>query len=130
MEKGEARLKNYFTNGWGKNAVRYLKDGASIKVLIDKAPFSLSKREGTIEVSPGAPKSHDVLFEISSSAIDYMCDADTEDEVHNRLTQLAHHPTPERFSRMKIEVEPTEKGRIAFYWKGYFFWARRMGFFW
>jgi hypothetical protein len=128
MEKGETKLKGFFTTGWGKNAVRYLKNGATIKVLIDATPFSLLKREGTIEVTRGAPKSHDVLFEISSSAIDYLCDAGTEDEAHERLAQLAHHPSAERYTRMKIEVEPTEKGRIDFFWKGYFFWARRMEF--
>jgi hypothetical protein len=130
MEKGEMMLKDYFTTGWGKNAVRYLKNGATIKVVIDTAPFSLSKHDGKIEVSEGAPKNHDVLFEISSSAIDYLCNAGTEDEAHDRLSQLAHHPTAERYSRMKIEVQPTEKGRIDFFWKGYFFWARRMEFCW
>ncbi len=126
MEKGEMKLKEFFSKGWGKNAARYLKDGAAIKVLIDAAPFSLSKREGMIDITQGVPKSHDVLFEISSSAVEYICEAETEDEVHRRLAQLAHHPTPERYARMKIDVEPTEKGRIDFYWKGYFFWARRM----
>lgn len=58
MEKGETKLKDFFTTGWGKNAVRYLKNGATIKVLIDTIPFSLSKREWAIEVSQGAPKSH------------------------------------------------------------------------
>jgi hypothetical protein len=69
-------------------------------------------------------------LEISSSAVDYLCDAGTEDEAHERLAQLVHHPTAERYSRMKIEVQPTEKGRIEFFWKGYFFWARRMEFCW
>jgi len=41
---------------------------------------------------------------------------------------LIYHFTPERYARMKIQVEPTEKGRIDFYWKGFYFWARRMGF--
>jgi hypothetical protein len=130
MGKGEMKLKDYFATGWGKNAVRYLKNGATIKVVIDTAPFSLSKRDGKIEVSQGAPKSHDVLFEISSSAIDYLCDAGTEDEAHERLALFAHHPTAERYSRMKIEVQPTERGRIDFFWMGYFFWARRMEFCW
>ena len=87
------KLKDFFTTGWGKNAVRFLKNGAAIKVVIDTTPFSLSKRDGKIEVTHGAPQSHDVLLEISSSAIDYICDAGTEDEVHDRLAQLAHHPT-------------------------------------
>lgn len=126
MEKAETRLEEFFTTGWGKNAARCLKEGATIKVLIDTAPFSLSKREGTIEVRQGAPETHDLLFEISSSGVEYICDAEAEDEAHQRLAQLAHHPTPERYARMKINVEPTEKGRIDFYWKGYFFWARRM----
>ncbi len=126
MEKRETKLKDFFTTGWGKNAARYLKNGATIKVLIDTTPYSLSKQEGTIQVSQGVPKSHDLLFEISSSGIEYVCEAETEDEVHQRLAELVHHPAPERYARMEIHVEPTEKGRIDFYWKGYFFWARRM----
>ncbi len=128
MEKGERKLRDFFTTGWGRNAARYLKNGATIKVLIDGNPFSISKVEGTIEVSPGDPKNHGILLEISSSAIDFICSAQTEDEAHERLAQLAHHPTADRYTRMKIDVDPTERGRIDFFWKGYFFWARRMEF--
>ncbi len=82
MEKGERKLRDFFTTGWGRNAVRYLKNGATIKVLIDGTPFFISKVEGAVEVSPGDPKSHGILLEISSSAIDFICSAQTEDEAH------------------------------------------------
>ena len=121
-------LKNFLNTGWGKRATQYLKEGATFKVLVDGEPFSFSKREGKMEMSPGIPKHYDVLLEISSSAIECLCDANTEDDAQERLGQLIYHSTPEKYARMKIEVEPTEKGRIDFYWQGFFFWARRMGF--
>jgi hypothetical protein len=121
-------LKNFLNTGWGKRATQYLKEGATFKVLVDKEPFSLSKRGGEMEMGTGVPKRYDVLLEISSSAIEYLPGAKTEEEAQERLSQLIYHSTPERYARMRIEVEPTEKARIDFYWQGFFFWARRMGF--
>jgi len=121
-------LKNFLNTGWGKRATQYLKEGATFKVLVDKEPFSLSKRGGEMEMGAGVPKRYDVLLEISSSAIEYLPGAKTEEEAQERLSQLIYHSTPERYARMRIEVEPTEKARIDFYWQGFFFWARRMGF--
>jgi hypothetical protein len=121
-------LKNFLNTGWGKRATQYLKEGATFKVLVDKEPFSLSKRGGEMEMVTGVPKRYDVLLEISSSAIEYLPGAKTEEEAQERLSQLIYHSTPERYARMRIEVEPTEKARIDFYWQGFFFWARRMGF--
>jgi hypothetical protein len=128
MENGIQGLESFLNTGWGKRATRYLKEGATFKVLIDKEAFSLSKYEGKMEMSPGIPKDYMVLLEISSPAIEYLCGAKTEDEAQERLGQLIYHPSGEKYARMKIEVKPTEKGRIDFYWQGFFFWARRMGF--
>jgi hypothetical protein len=121
-------FEDFLNKGWGKRATRYLKNGATFKVLIDSEPFSLSKSEGKMVMSPGIPKDYDVLLEISSPAIGYLCGAKTEDEAQERLGQLIYRPAEEKYARMKIEVKPTEKGRIDFYWQGFFFWARRMGF--
>ena len=121
-------LETFLNSGWGKRATQYLKEGATFKVLIDKEPFSLSKLEGKMEIAKGVPKHYDVLLEISSSAIEYLSGAKTQEEAQEHLDQLIYHSTPERYARIKIEVEPTEKARIDFYWQGFFFWARRMGF--
>lgn len=128
METHTENLKNFLNIGWGKRATQYLQEGATFKVLVDQEPYSFSKHEGKMEISPGIPKRYDVLLEISSSAIEYLCGAKIEEEAEERLSQLIYHSTPERYARMKIEVEPTEKARIDFYWQGFFFWARRMGF--
>ena len=128
MDKNIETLEDFLNTGWGKRATQYLKEGATFKVLVDKEPFSLSKRGGKMEMGEGAPKRYDVLLEISSLAIEYLDGAKTQEEAQERLDQLIYHSTPERYVRMKIEVEPTEKGRIDFYWQGFFFWARRMGF--
>jgi hypothetical protein len=121
-------FEDFLNTGFGKRATQYLKDGATFKVLVDGDPFSLTRSREKMEMSPGVPEKHDVFLEISSSAIKFLCDAKTEDDVNERLEQLIYHSTPDRFARMKIDVEPTEKGRIDFYWQGFFFWARRMGF--
>jgi hypothetical protein len=122
------KFQDFLNTGWGKRATQYLKEGATFKVLVDKEPFFLSKREGIMEMNAEIPKNYGALLELSSSAIDDFCSASTEDDAYARLDQLIYHPTPENYVRMKIEVEPTEKGRISFYWQGFFFWARRMGF--
>jgi len=128
MEKVWKSFEDFLNTGWGRRATQYLKEGATFKVLGDKEIFTLSKHEGKMEMSPGVPKNYEVLLEISSPAVEYLCDAKTEDEAQERLGQLIYHFTPERYARMKIQVEPTEKGRIDFYWKGFYFWARRIGF--
>lgn len=128
MSDAQKGFLDFLNQGWGRRATQYLKEGATFKVLVGKESFSLSKREGKMVMSPGIPDHHDVLLEISSSAIDDLSSAKTEDEAQERLGQLIYHPSPEKYARMKIEVEPTEKGRIDFYWRGFFFWARRMGF--
>jgi len=128
MDKNIETLEDFLNTGWGKRATQYLREGATFKVLVDKEPFSLSKRGGKMEMGEGARKQYDVLLEISSPAIDYLDGAKTQEEAQERLDQLIYHSTPERYARMKIEVEPTEKARIDFYWQGFFFWARRMGF--
>jgi hypothetical protein len=128
MESTLTGFKDYLNTGWGKRATHLLREGATIKVLVDKSPFFLSKHEGKMEMTPGDPKSYGVLLEVSSAAIEDLCSAKAEADAQERLEQLIYHPTPERYARMKIEVEPTEKGRIDFYYNGYFFWARRMRF--
>ena len=128
MEKVWKSLEGFLSTGWGKVATQHLREGAKFKVLVDKEPFSLSILEGKMKMSPGAPKNHDILLEISSPAIEYLSSAKTENDVQECLAELIYHPTPEKYARMKIEVEPTEKGRIEFFWKGYFLWARRMRF--
>ncbi len=121
-------LRDFLNAGWGKRATQYLKEGATFKVLVDGEPFSLSKEGGRMETAPGAPQRYDALLEISSPAIEYVCAAETQEDAQECLDQLIYHPTPEQYARLKFEVEPTEKARIDFYWQGYFFWARRMGF--
>ena len=128
MENVWKTFEDFLSTGWGKVATQHLREGAIFKVLVDKDSFSLSILEGKMKMSPEVPKHHDILLEISSPAIEYLSSAKTENDVQERLGQLIYHPTPEKYARMKIEVEPTEKGRIDFFWKGYFLWARRMRF--
>jgi hypothetical protein len=128
MDKNIETLEGFLNTGWGKRATQYLKEGATFKVLVDQKPFSLSKHGGKMEMAEGVPQRYDVLLEVSSSAIKYLDSAKTQEEAQERSEQLIYHSTPERYARMKIEVEPTEKARVDFYWQGFLFWARRMGF--
>ena len=119
---------DFLNTGYGKKATRLLKDGATFKVFIDKEPFTLAKRGGEMEMSPGVPNGYGILLEMSASALEYLQDAKTEDDAHDRLDELIYSPTPERYARMKIGTEPREKGGISFYFQGFYLWARRMGF--
>ena len=122
------RLEDFLNTGWGKGATKFLREGAVLKDVVDLEPFSLTKREDQMEMTPGIPEKYSVLLEISSSAVEYLSGSKTEDEAHERLRELIFHPGQEKYARMRIEVDPTEKGRIDFYWQGFFFWARRLGF--
>ena len=128
MSNAWKSFEDFLNIGWGKRATRYLKEGAAFKVLVDKEPFSLSMLEGKMKMSPEDPEQHDVLIEISSSAIEFLSSAKTEDEAQERLGELIYHPTSKKYARMKIEAKPTKEGSIDFYWMGYYFWARRMRF--
>jgi hypothetical protein len=121
-------LEDFLNTGWGKGATKFLKEGAVLKVLVDQESFSLTKKGDKMEMIPGIPETHSVLLEVSSPALEYLFDSKTEDEAHERLRGLIYHPSLERYARMRIEVDPTEKGRIDFYWQGFYFWARRLGF--
>jgi len=121
-------LEDFLNTGWGKEATKFLREGAVLKILVDQEPFSLTKKEDEMEMTPGIPENYSVLLEISSPAIEYLFGSKTEDEAHERLRELIYHPGREKYARMRIEVDPTEKGRIDFYWQGFFFWARRLGF--
>ena len=121
-------LEDFLNTGWGKEATKFLREGAVLKILVDQEPFSLTKREDKMEMTPGIPENYSVLLEISSPAIEYLSGSKTEDEAHERLRELIYHPDQEKYARIRIEVDPTEKGRIDFYWQGFFFWARRLGF--
>ena len=121
-------FENFLNIGFGKRATQYLREGATFNLIIDKEPFSLSKYQGKMEIRPDIPKHYEVRLEITSSAIEFLSSALAEDDVQERLGQLIYRPTPERYAIMKIEAEPTEEGMIDFYWQGFFFWARRMGF--
>jgi len=128
MENVFIGLEDFLNSGWGRGATKFLREGAVLKVLVDQEPFSLTKKRDRMEMIPGIPENHSVLLEISSRAIEYLSGSKTEDEAHERLRELIYHPGQEKYARMRIEVEPTEKGRIDFYWQGFYFWARRLGF--
>ena len=128
MENVFIGLEDFLNSGWGRGATKFLREGAVLKVLVDQEPFSLTKKGDRMEMIPGIPENHSVLLEISSRAIEYLSGSKTEDEAHERLRELIYHPGQEKYARMRIEVEPTEKGRIDFYWQGFYFWARRLGF--
>ncbi len=80
-----------------------------------------------MEMNPGKPDTYDVVLELSSSAIEYFCKAESGDEAYERLREIIHQPTPERYFRIKSEAEQTETARVRFYWIGYYFWAKRLG---
>jgi len=128
MENAANKLVDFLNEGYGQRATQYLKDGASFKLVVGDRPYSLVKSEGKMILDEGEPENYDVLLEYSPAAIDYLVDAGSVEDNMERLGEVAHSPTRDRYSRMRIEMTPTEKSRIDFYWKGYFFWARRMGF--
>jgi hypothetical protein len=128
MDTAANKLVGFLNEGFGQRATQYLKDGASFKLVVGEHPYSLAKSEGKMILNEGEPGNYEVLLEYSPAAIDYLTGAGTVEDSMERLGEVAHSPTSDRYARMRIEMAPTEKSRVDFYWKGYFFWARRMGF--
>lgn len=128
METVENALTEFLNNGWGKKASRFLKEGATFKVVLDQKSFSLLKQDQKMEMNPGTPESFDVILEISSQAIDFFCTAETENDTRERLRTVIFQPTPDKFFRMQSAIEPKEEERTRFYWKGFYLWAKRIGF--
>lgn len=128
MEGLAGELGSFFNKSWGRRATRYLREESVFKLMIGKEPHVLRKSGGKMEVVAGEPENYDVLFEISSNGIRYLSDAKSEQECEERLQVMANAPTSDHYMRMRIDMEPTEQNRLDFYWKGYFFWARRMAF--
>ena len=127
----ETELKDFvefLNSGYGKNACQYLKNGASFKVLLDGQPWRLQKRERQMTAETGAPDEYDITLETTAAAIDYVCQATNQDEALNRLREAILEPSAEKFMRMTPELEASEHGRVQFYWMGYYFWAKRLGF--
>ena len=82
-----------------------------------------------MELNPGSPEQYDILLEISSSAIEYFCKAETEEETHERLREIMHlQPTPEKYFRMTVENDRSPEVMEKFFYNGFMFWLKRMGF--
>lgn len=119
----------FLNEGYGKRAMDYLNEGACLKLLIGDQSFYLSKSEGKMTLKSESPERYDVELEYTPSAIEYLLNATSEDDSIQRLGEIAHKPQPNRYARMRIKIDPTEKALADFYMKGYYFWGRRMRFF-
>jgi hypothetical protein len=128
METVVKKLEDFLMNGRGRSATKFLKDGATFRLVIGEQPFSLSKTGGEMVIDSEDPRDYDVLLEVTASAIERLSDATSENDYQERVRRLTNQPSPVEYLRMKIMMEPTERNLTDFYWKGYLMWARRLGF--
>ena len=126
METVVNKFTDFLVTGWGRSATKFLKDGASFRLVIGEQPFSLRKIAGEMVIHSEDPQDYDVLLELTPSAIECLSEAKSENDYQEEVGRLTSQPTPVEYLRMKIMMEPTERNLTDFYWKGYLMWARRL----
>jgi hypothetical protein len=127
METVVSKLRDSLVTGWGRSATKFLKEGATFRLVVGERPHSMRKEAGELLIHSEEPQDYDVLLEITPSAIECLSEATSENDYQERVGRLTNQPTPAEYLRMKIMMEPTERNLTAFYWRGYLMWARRMG---
>jgi len=119
------KLEEFFNNGPALITAKVLRDGANIEFKIDNDMYTLEKIEGKIKVKPGA-KNCDVTFSMNKSAFEYVFAANSWEELMRRVQKISFFPTEEKNGNLRINM--TDDQIADYSWRGYHYWARRMGF--
>ncbi len=128
METVVKKFTDFLITGRGRSATKFLKDGATFRLVIGEQPLSMRKVAGQMVIRAEDPQDYDVLLETTPSAIECLSEAKSQNDYEEQVGRLTSRPTPVEYLRMKIMMEPTERNVTDFYWKGYLMWARRMRF--
>ena len=120
------KIQDFYNSGPGILSAKMLRDGAKIKITIDNNDYTLERTQGKLQVKPGINGKIDVTWSMNKAAFDYVFAATSWEEVRARVQQVSFFPTEEKHAKLHVDMTDDE---IADYsWRGYHYWARRMGF--
>ena len=120
------KIQDFYNSGPGILSAKMLRDGATIKITIDNQDYTLQRTEGKLQVKPGTHGKIDLTWTMNKAAFDYVFSAKSWEEVRSRVQEVSFFPNPEKNAKLRVNMTDDE---IADYsWRGYHYWARRMGF--
>ena len=120
------RIQDFFISGPGILSAKMLRDGARIKISIDDDDYTLERSNGELQVKPGVSGKIDVSWSMNKAAFDYVFASTSWEEVRERVQEVSFYPNKEKKAKLHVDMSDDE---IADYsWRGYHYWARRMGF--
>lgn len=120
------RIQDFFISGPGILSAKMLRDGARIKISIDDDAYTLERSNGELQVKPGVLGKIDVSWSMNKAAFDYVFASTSWEEVRSRVQEVSFFPNEEK--RAKLHVDMTDDEIADYSWRGYHYWARRMGF--
>ena len=120
------KIQEFFTSGPGLLSAKMLRNGACIKMTIDNNNFLIEKAEGNIQVKPKVNVKTDLTWDMNKKAFDYVFSSKSWKQVMLRVKEVSFFPNDEMHAKLRVTMSDDE---IADYsWRGYHYWARRMGF--
>jgi hypothetical protein len=120
------KIQDFFIQGPGILSAKMLRDGARIKIDVDGDDYTLEVAEEKLQVKPGVVGKIDVTWSMNKAAFDYVFSSKSWDEVRSRVQEVSFYPNEEK--NAKLHVDMTDDEISDYSWRGYHYWARRMGF--
>ena len=120
------KIQDFFNSGPGILSAKMLRDGARIKISIANEDYTLERTNGELQVNPGVSGEIDVTWSMNKAAFDYIIASTSWEEIRKRVQEVSFYPNEEK--NAKLHVDMTDDQIADYSWRGYHYWARRMGF--
>ena len=120
------KIQDFFNTGPGILSAKMLRDGARIRISVDSDDYTLERANGELLVKPGVSGKIDVTWSMNKAAFDYVLASASWEEVRSRVQEVSFYDDKEK--QAKLHVDMTDDQIADYSWRGYHYWARRMGF--
>ena len=128
LKKACSSLEEFYNKKIGVRSMSSLRNGAQMTFILDGEPLNVQKVDGQMKVEPGKPDKSDLTVELSSKTLDEMVHFKDENKMRDKLGYTTGHPTDDLYFKVEVTMGDDEKSFQEFFWMGYSFWLRRMGF--
>ena len=128
LKKACSSLEEFYNKKIGVRSMSSLRNGAQMTFILDGEPLNVQKVDGQMKVEPGKPDKSDLTVELSSKTMDEMVHFKDENKMRDKLGYTTGHPTDDLYFNVEVTMGDDEKSFQEFFWMGYSFWLRRMGF--
>jgi len=120
------KIQDFFNTGPGILSAKMLRDGARIRISVDSDDYTLERANGELLVKPGVSGKIDVTWSMNKAAFDYVLASSSWEEIRSRVQEVSFYDNKEK--QAKLHVDMTDDEIADYSWRGYHYWARRMGF--